>query len=95
MFRTIYLSNAERYFPHTPDSRRGLLAMPTDDRALVLRTRARMSWSLRVHHPGCGNFKRWLDWGKMSYAVELTRYRGSTTPPAPASSVASRRDSGR
>jgi hypothetical protein len=21
------------------------------------------------------NFKRWLDWGKLSYAVELTRYR--------------------
>lgn len=73
--RTIYLSNAERYFPYTPGFKKSLLAMPTDDRALVLRTRARMSGAYEYIIQDAGNFKRWLDWGKMSYAVELTRYR--------------------
>ncbi len=73
--RTVYLSNAERYFPYTPGYKRSLLSLPTDERGLILRTRARMSGAYEYIVQDAGNFKRWLDWGKMSYAVELTRYR--------------------
>lgn len=73
--RTVYLSNAERYFPYTTGFKKSLLALPTDDRAQILRTRARMSGAYEYIIQDAANFKRWLDWGKLSYAVELTRYR--------------------
>ncbi|MBL9004920.1 MAG: hypothetical protein JNJ46_11785 [Myxococcales bacterium] len=73
--RTLYLSNAERYFPYTAGFKQSMLALPTDDKSLVVRTRARMNGAYEYIVQDAGNFKRWLEWGKMSYAVELTRYR--------------------
>ena len=73
--RTLYLSNAERYFPYTAGFKQSMMALPTDEKSLVVRTRARMSGAYEYIVQDAGNFKRWLDWGKMSYAVELTRYR--------------------
>lgn len=73
--RTVYLSNAERYFPYTAGFKNSLLALPTDERSIILRTRARMSGAYEYIEQDAANFKRWLDWGKMSYAVEITRYR--------------------
>ena len=73
--RTLYLSNAERYFPYTPGFKQSMLALPTDDRSLVVRTRARINGVYEYIAQDASNFKRWLDWGKMGYAVELTRHR--------------------
>jgi hypothetical protein len=73
--RTLYLSNAERYFPYTPGFKQSMLALPTDEKSLVVRTRARMNGAYEYIVQDAANFKRWLDWGKMTYAVELTRYR--------------------
>lgn len=73
--RTVYLSNAERYFPYTTGFKKSILALPTDEKSLVVRTRARMNGAYEYIVQDAGNFKRWLDWGKMTYAVELTRYR--------------------
>ncbi len=78
--RIVYLSNAERYFPYTPGFRHGMLALPTDDRSLVVRTRARMNGSYEYITQEAANFRRWLEWGKMSYAVEMTRYREPESP---------------
>lgn len=78
--RIVYLSNAERYFPYTPGFRRSILALPTDDRSLVVRTRARMNGSYEYILQDASNFRRWLEWGKMSYAVEMTRYREPASP---------------
>jgi hypothetical protein len=73
--RLVYLSNAERYFPYTAGFKKSMLALPIDDRSLVLRTRARMNGSYEYIAQEAANFRRWLEWGKMSYAVEMTRYR--------------------
>ena len=73
--RIVYLSNAERYFPYTAGFKRSMLALPTDERSLVLRTRARMNGSYEYLVQETPNFRRWLEWGKMSYAVEMTRFR--------------------
>jgi hypothetical protein len=75
MVRVVYLSNAERYFPYTAGFRKSILALPVDDKSIVVRTRARMNGSYEYIVQDTANFQRWLAWGKMSYAVEMTRYR--------------------
>lgn len=82
--RIVYLSNAERYFPYTPGFRHGMLALPTDERSLVVRTRARMNGSYEYITQEWPNFRRWLEWGKMSYAVEMTRFREPESAGSPA-----------
>jgi len=73
--RIVYLSNAERYFPYTAGFKKSMLALPIDDRSLVLRTRARMNGSYEYIAQDAQNFRRWIEWGKMSYAVEMTKWR--------------------
>lgn len=82
--RTVYLSNAERYFPYTAGFRKSILTLPVDDRSIILRTRARMNGSYEYIVQDANNFRRWLDWGKMSYAVEMTKYREPESPTGPA-----------
>lgn len=36
--RILYFSNAEQFFPYTPDFRHNMAALPTDDRTVVVRT---------------------------------------------------------
>jgi len=78
--RVVYLSNAERYFPYTAGFRRSMLALPVDEHSLILRTRARMNGSYEYIVQDANNFRRWLEWGKASYAVEITRYREPESP---------------
>jgi hypothetical protein len=78
--RVLYLSNAERYFPYTAGFRKSILALPVDNQSIVLRTRARMNGSYEYIVQDASNFRHWLEWGKMSYAVEMTRYREPESP---------------
>jgi hypothetical protein len=73
--RIVYLSNAERYFPYTAGFKKSMLGLPIDDRSLVLRTRARMNGSYEYIAQEAQNFRRWIEWGKLSYAVEMTKWR--------------------
>lgn len=73
--RVVYLSNAERYFPYTAGFKKSMMSLPVDDRSLVLRTRARLNGSYEYIAQEAPNFRRWLEWGKMSYAVEMTKWR--------------------
>jgi hypothetical protein len=85
--RVVYLSNAERYFPYTAGFRKSILALPVDSRSIVLRTRARMNGSYEYIVQDANNFRRWLEWGKISYAVEMTRYREPDAPNSPAYAI--------
>jgi hypothetical protein len=60
--RTLYLSNAERYFKYTPDFRRSMLSLPVDERTLVLRTsNFRVKCNCYVYSAQSGpNFHAWL-----------------------------------
>lgn len=82
--RVLYLSNAERYFPYTAGFRKSILSLPVDNQSIVLRTRARMNGSYEYIAQDADNFRRWLEWGKMSYAAEMTRYREPAAPDSPA-----------
>ncbi len=40
----LYMSNAEQYFPYNDDFRKNVLALPFDEKSLVLRTISRRKW---------------------------------------------------
>ena len=62
--RVLYLSNAERYFPWTRDYRKNVLALPFDERTVVLRTTGMGRWGdldpfWYVNQKG-SDFKEWI-----------------------------------
>lgn len=73
--RVLYLSNAERYFTYTDGFKKSMLALPMDDRSLVLRTRARLNGSYEYILQEGSNFQSWMRSGRVGQAIQLTRWR--------------------
>lgn len=71
----LYLSNAERYFTYTPAFRKSLLALPVDEKAVVLRTRARLDGVYEYMSQDASVFRSWLERGKITIASQMSRLR--------------------
>ncbi|MFO0578235.1 MAG: hypothetical protein U1A78_29880 [Polyangia bacterium] len=71
----LYLSNAERYFTYTPSFRKSLLALPMDDKAIVLRTRARLDGVYEYISQDGAVFRAWLERSKITLASQMSRLR--------------------
>lgn len=71
----LYLSNAERYFTYTPAFRKSLLALPVDEKAIVLRTRARLDGVYEYMSQEASVFRAWLERGKITIASQMSRLR--------------------
>jgi len=73
--RTLYLSNAERYFHYNANFRGSMLSLPLDERSVVLRTshftQGRYQYSVQ---PGA-NFHAWLNDGKIKSAKDMLAFR--------------------
>lgn len=73
--RTVYFSNAERYFPYTRGFTDSVLGLPTDDRSLILRTKARISGLYEYIVQDADNLRAWLQWGKLRQAFHMSKHR--------------------
>lgn len=71
----LYMSNAERYFTYTPSFRKSLLALPMDDKAIVLRTRARLDGVYEYISQDAAVFRAWLERSKITLASQMSRLR--------------------
>lgn len=78
--RLLYLSNAERYFNYTDAFRKSMLALPTDERSLVLRTRARRDGSYEYIMQEADNFHAWLERRSVSVSFQYTHLREPAQP---------------
>ncbi len=79
--RLLYLSNAERYFPYSEPFRKSMLALPTDDRSLVLRTRARCDGSYEYLLQEASNFAAWVSRRAISISFQYTHLREPVKDP--------------
>ena len=83
--RLIYLSNVEQYITYNPSFRRNVLALPMDERSVVLRTRSMESLGFaeegdEYHYnvqPGL-NFQAWMRVNRVNEGRFLLRERSST-----------------
>ena len=85
--RVLYLSNAEQYFDYVPTFRRNVLALPFDERSLVLRT---IGWAghgfiegEQYHYaqqPGL-NFAAWMRLSRVPKAGYILRRKRPTEVP--------------
>lgn len=71
----LYLSNAERYFTYTPGFRKSMLALPVDEGAQVLRTRARLDGVYEYMSQDAATFRAWLESGRVTIASQMSRQR--------------------
>jgi hypothetical protein len=76
--RLLYLSNAERYFTYTDAFRQSLLALPTDERSMVLRTRARRDGSYEYILQEASNFNAWVSRRSIHQSFQYTHLREPT-----------------
>lgn len=69
--RTLYLSNAEQYFSYKPAFRKNMLALPFDDRSLVLRT-THIGKLRYVYVTQSGpNFHAWMAHSRISHVYGM------------------------
>ena len=79
--RTLYLSNAEKYFDYGPSFRANIIAQPFDERSLILRTRHSPRMGAvegDVYHYNTqsgANFVAWMTHSKISTSLALLRRR--------------------
>jgi hypothetical protein len=87
--RVLYLSNAERYFNYTEPFRQSMLALPTDDHSLVLRTRARRDGSYEYIEQAASNFNAWVARRSIHVSFQYTHLREPVkpTPARPATAT--------
>jgi hypothetical protein len=79
LIRVLYLSNAERYFPYSQDYKDNILALPFDERSIVLRTTGLGSWAngdpfYYVYQSGL-NFLEWIKAPQIMQVATMIRYR--------------------
>lgn len=73
--RVLYLSNAEKYFPYGVEFKKSVLALPFDERSLVLRTGARqIGHYVYIVQDGAG-FQAWLRKPGILSVHQLARLR--------------------
>ena len=82
--RLLYLSNAERYFSYNDAFRKSMLALPTDESSLVLRTRARRDGSYEYIEQEADNFRAWVSRRSIQLSFQYTHLREPAAPPAKA-----------
>lgn len=77
--RTIYLSNAEKYFPYTPGFKNSMLLLPTDEQSVVIRTwgfhNGRYNYTVQKGN----NFQAWLRDGKTTSVASILRFAEAST----------------
>lgn len=73
--RTLYLSNAERYFHYNADFRSSMLSLPFDAQAVVLRTSHFTNNCYQYTAQSGANFHSWLRDEKTSSAKEMLAHR--------------------
>lgn len=79
--RVLYLSNAERYFAYNDAFRKSMLALPTDERSLVLRTRARRDGSYEYIMQEAENFRAWVGRRSIQLSFQYTHLREPAAAP--------------
>lgn len=79
--RLLYLSNAERYFTYNDAFRKSMLALPTDESSLVLRTRARRDGSYEYIEQEADNFRAWVSRRSIQLSFQYTHLREPAAPP--------------
>ena len=85
--RTLYLSNAEKYFDYSPDFRANIIAQPFDDKSLILRTRHSPRMGAvegDVYHYNTqtgANFVAWMRDSTIPTSFALLKRRVEETPP--------------
>ena len=79
--RLLYLSNAERYFTYNDAFRKSMLALPTDENSLVLRTRARRDGSYEYIMQEADNFRAWVSRRAISISFQYTHLREPAQAP--------------
>ncbi len=82
--RLLYLSNAERYFTYNDAFRKSMLALPTDESSLVLRTRARRDGSYEYIEQEADNFRAWVSRRSIQLSFQYTHLREPAAPSAKA-----------
>ena len=78
--RLLYLSNAERYFNYNDAFRKSMLALPTDESSLVLRTRARRDGSYEYIEQEADNFRAWVSRRSIQLSFQYTHLREPAEP---------------
>ena len=73
--RLLYLSNAERYFNYNDAFRKSMLALPTDERSLILRTRARRDGTYEYILQEAANFTAWVSRRSIELSFQYTHLR--------------------
>lgn len=73
--RTIYLSNAEQYFKYDKQYTANMLAMPTDERSVIVRTIPDGNKGYYYLVQEAANFRRWLESGQAASVFTLYRKR--------------------
>jgi len=72
--RVLYLSNAEYYFTYRDGSfKENILALPFDDKSLVLHTHPRKNNNYTYYIQGGPNFQKWLARGKVKWFRSLRK----------------------
>jgi hypothetical protein len=79
--RLLYLSNAEDYFDYRTGSfRANVLALPFDERSLVLHTKPRDGDAYRYLAQGALNYRAWLESERVASFCELFAYARASEP---------------
>ena len=85
--RTLYLSNAEKYFDYSPDFRANIIAQPFDEKSLILRTRHSPRMGAvegDVYHYNTqtgANFIAWMRDSSIQTSFALLKRRVEEKPP--------------
>lgn len=85
--RTLYLSNAEKYFDYSPDFRANIIAQPFDEKSLILRTRHSPRMGAvegDVYHYNTqtgANFVAWMRDSKIPNSFDLLKRRVAEARP--------------